>query len=269
MKEMVVEKTVVCCLLLIVGPEANHRTVLGAEPPKTAGAALRYENPKHLAGAIYAPRTKQLLFKFKRVANRSGTTLNVERDFTYPDGKLAAREHVLYEDDALISYELDEVQIGASGRATIQRTAGDPGQGSIEFQYSRQSAHQPELRTEALRKNTLTADMVGPFLAAHWEALQRGEKVKCRYIVVPRAETVGFTFIKEADSHSAPNTATVKMEASTPFASALVAPLLFTIEAAPPHRVLQYVGRSTPKIKTKGKWKDLDAVTVFDWQSAG
>jgi hypothetical protein len=32
------------------------------------------------------------------------------------------------------------------------------------------------------------------------------------------------------------------------------------------HRVLQYTGRTTPKIKFKSGWKDLDAVTVFDWK---
>jgi hypothetical protein len=36
----------------------------------------------------------------------------------------------------------------------------------------------------------------------------------------------------------------------------------------PPHHVLQYVGRTTPKVEVAGKWKDLDAVTVFDWESA-
>jgi hypothetical protein len=29
--------------------------------------------------------------------------------------------------------------------------------------------------------------------------------------------------------------------------------------------VLQYDGRTTPKLKDGSKWKDLDAATVFDW----
>jgi hypothetical protein len=48
----------------------------------------------------------------------------------------------------------------------------------------------------------------------------------------------------------------------------LVDPLYFTLEKAPPHRVLRYAGRTTPKTQVGGKWKDLDAVTVFDWDSA-
>jgi hypothetical protein len=50
--------------------------------------------------------------------------------------------------------------------------------------------------------------------------------------------------------------------------AALVNPLILTIEQAPPHRVLRYVGRTMPKIQAGGKCKDLDGVTVFDWDSA-
>ncbi len=40
------------------------------------------------------------------------------------------------------------------------------------------------------------------------------------------------------------------------------------MEKNPTNRVLQYVGRTTPKIRVGTSWKDLDAVTVFDWESA-
>jgi hypothetical protein len=58
------------------------------------------------------------------------------------------------------------------------------------------------------------------------------------------------------------------MEPGSPFVAALVDPLSFTIEQSLPHRVLEYAGRTTPKTEVKGKWKDLDAVTIFDWDSA-
>ncbi len=243
---------------------AAPSAVLSAEPPR-----LKYEEPTLLTGTIYARDTHQLLFKFKRSANRSGTKLDVRREFTYPDGKLAARERVLYEGDALISYELDELQIGASGRATIRPAREGSGQNSIEFEYTRESGGRPKLHTETLRENTLIADMVGPFLASHWDSLERGEKVRCRYIVVPRSETVGFTFTKESEAtRGGQPVVVVRMAASSRFVAALVDPLFFTMEKNPPHRVLDYAGRTTPKIQVKGKWKDLDAVTVFDWGSA-
>ena len=122
---------------------------------------------------------------------------------------------------------------------------------------------------EALRDNPLIADMVAPFLLSHWAALQRGEKVRCRYIVVPRCETVGFTFVIDSTALRAGQPVNViRMEATSPFVAALVDPLYFTFEQRPPYRVLQYAGRTTPKVQVNGQWKDLDGVTVFDWASA-
>jgi hypothetical protein len=80
---------------------------------------------------------------------------------------------------------------------------------------------------------------------------------------------VGFTFVKPSEPAGQGGDAlTVRMEASSPFVAALVDPLIFKIEKAAAHRVLQYFGRTTPKIQAGSKWKDLDAVTVFDWGSA-
>ena len=54
------------------------------------------------------------------------------------------------------------------------------------------------------------------------------------------------------------------MEPTSLVIAALVDPLYFTVEKNGPHRVLEYVGRTTPKIERNGKWKDLDAVTVYN-----
>jgi hypothetical protein len=234
------------------------------KPP--SGEALQYELPRSLTGSIYALGTTQLLYQFKRTASRSGDTLKVDRQFTYPDGRPAARERVLYHGDALVEFDLQELQLGASGSATIRRAPDDPAQGTIEFKYTGHPGARQKVGTERLRPNTLMADMVGPFLKAHWAALESGEKVKCRYLVIPRCETVGFTFVKDRDSTWRGTPAVlVRMGASSPFIAALVEPLVFTLQKAPPHRVLQYVGRTTPKIRVRDQWQDLDALTVFDW----
>jgi len=269
MKKRMLTGGALCWLAVLLGAGADGLSVLGAEAFSPVGGALIYEEPRYLAGAIYAPDSNQLLFKFKRVASRSGSRLEVRRDFTYPDGKPAARERVIYEGDALVSVELGELQVGAVGSARVRRALDEPAKGGIEFEYAKEPGGRPKVRTEELRENTLIADMVGPFLKSHWEALSRGEAVKCRYIVVPRKETVGFTFTKDAASTwRGRQVIIVRMEATSPLVAALVNPLVFTIEQAPPHRVLQYVGRTTPKVQASGKWKDLDGVTVFDWDSA-
>ena len=176
---------------------------------------------------------------------------------------------MVYEGDRLVLYELEDLQVGAKGNVRIIRDPENPLRAEIQFEYGGGNTGTQKRRTEAWVENTLINDMVGPFLAAHWDALSRGEKVKCRYIVVSRRETVGFTFVKEVDpSRRDQSEIVVRMEAGSALASVLVAPLFFTVEAAKPHRVVQYVGRTTPKLRIGGKWKDLDAVTIFDWQSA-
>lgn len=237
--------------------------------PKPPALVLAYQYPEYLEGSIYAQgaEPKRLLYRFKRVATRSGSTLSVDRDFTYPDGRIAAKEHVVYQGNALATYDLDELQIGARGTATVKPAAG--GKTIIEFQYGPSSSERTKPRTETMAGVALIADMVGPFLAAHWDSLMRGEKVRCRYIVVPRKETVGFTFKKVTEgSAETGQIITVKMEPTNAVLGLLVRPLLFTIEKSSPHRVLRYAGRTTPKVKQGNKWEDLDALTVFDWQSA-
>jgi hypothetical protein len=111
--------------------------------------------------------------------------------------------------------------------------------------------------------------MVAAFLADHWGELARGEKVKCRYVVVPRRETVGFTFTKEADTTAqGRGVLVIKMEATSLIIAALVDPVFFTVEKTGQHHILQYVGRVTPKAKIRETWEDLDALVVFDWPAS-
>ena len=131
------------------------------------------------------------------------------------------------------------------------------------------AAARPKTNSEPFRADTLVNDMVAPFLLSHWDALVAGRELKCRYIVVPRAETVGFTFKKQSETawHGR-SVYIIKMEPASLIISALVEPLFFTIEKNEPHHVVQYTGRTTPKVKSGPKWTDLDAVTVFDWDQA-
>lgn len=129
-----------------------------------------------------------------------------------------------------------------------------------------ESRRRREGRKEEGQRDTLNNEMVGLFLASHWDALMKGLEVKCRFIVVPRRETVGFRFIKESESRSRGKPIVIlRMEPTSPVIRALVDRLHFKVEKEGAHRLLEYSGRTTPKIKSGSKWKDLDAVTVFDW----
>jgi hypothetical protein len=256
-------------LVLLIGACEIGTTASGQSTSSNA-PMFKYEAPTLLTGTIYPKDASQrmALFKFKRTATRSGSKLSVVREYAYPDGKPAAREHAVYQGDDLVSYTLEELQIGARGSANLQHEPGNPLKGTVVFEYAKEvsSGDKPKTSTETLRNDTLTSDMVAPFLASHWAELEGGQKVKCRYIVVPRRETVGFTFIKESETtYEGHKAAVIRMEATSPIIARLVDPLYFTIEKDNPHRVFQFKGRTTPKLRVGSAWEDLDATTVFDW----
>jgi hypothetical protein len=245
-------------LALFIAPDAKSET-----------APFKYEEPKSLTATIYSLDRKTVLFKFSRHLTRSGNKLEAIREYIYPDGKLAARERVVYNSDDLQAYELHELQTGAYGRANVRPDPDNPARKVLSFEASKNPASgAPKQRSEPLRTDTLTYDMVGPFLVEHWDALMKGEEVKCRMIVAPRAETVGFRAVKESESQwQGKPIVNLRMEPTSPVIRALVDPLHFKVEKQSPHRVFEYTGRTTLKIKSGSKWEDLDALTVFDWST--
>ena len=163
---------------ILLGGWASQTTCSG-DATNTNGTPSKYEEPKLWLGTIYAKDSgrQQALFKFKRVATRSGARVNVLREYTYPDGKPAARERFVYEGDDLVSYALDELQIGAAGNVKVQRDPGNPARSALLFEYTKDlaSGGKPRTSTEALRDGTVTADMVAAFLVSHWASC-RGAK---------------------------------------------------------------------------------------------
>ncbi|HZR17937.1 MAG TPA: hypothetical protein VFE51_11480 [Verrucomicrobiae bacterium] len=220
--------------------------------------------------SIYARKSDppRLLFTFRRTASRSGSIIHVLREYFYPDGRTAARERVVYEGNSLKSYELEELQTGSSGTVSVSDDPRDRGHLQVTFEYSKDSSHRGHKRvvTEPANSEPLVNDMMGAFLSANYDAIARGIKVSCRYIVVSRKEIVGLSFSKQGETTYHNREALIlKLQPTNPLISVLVDPLYFIVEKAPPHRVLEYTGRTTPKINEGNRWKDLDALTVFDW----
>lgn len=245
------------------------------EPPASANSRTDAPShgqvvPKNLTASIYshdgaAPR---LLYRFKRTTHESGSNVVALREFSYPDGRLAAREKVIYRDGSFKLFELEDLQTGGAGSARVEPDPKNPARSVIAFQYSasRAGLAASSIRYEPLASNTLVNDTVGPFLASHWAQLQAGQAVRCQYVVIPRRETIGFSFKRDSQSTLRGRPVLIlKMRPANPVISALVNPLYFTVETDPPHRVLQYLGRTTPKRLEASQWKDLDALTVFDW----
>ncbi len=246
---------------------------MGAAPasPPTNGCPDVIVEPTLLTADIFAndSNPKKLLFKFQRTTTKSGITNQVLREFTYPDGSPAARERLVYEGNQLVAYEEDKLQSGDHGSAVIRPDPKHPGRRRIFFEFTTGSGADAKKTTdsEILANDTLVGDMLSPYMALHWDTLAKGTPLKFRYIVVSRKETVGFKLIKEADTTWQGKSALrVRMEPTSIVIAQLVDPLFFIVEKDAPHRVFEYTGRTTPLIRNGTKWKDLDAVTIFDWQ---
>jgi hypothetical protein len=226
-----------------------------------------YFEPAVLTGTVYskAADSKEVLFTFRRAANCSGSTVRVLREYVRPDGTVAARERVVYESGKLASLHLEEPQSGAHGSALVQHDPKNSKQQRIVFDYTED--HNAKTGNERFEPDTLVNDMIGPFIVAHWGALMSGAAVKFRYAAVTRAETVGFKFTKRSESTwRGQPVVIIGMEPTSWIIARLVEPLVFTVEKEGRHRILQYVGRTTPRMRKGNSWADLDAVTVFDWK---
>lgn len=233
-------------------------SLLAAEPD--------YLAPKLLTGSIYDKPGGRVLFTFRRTATQTGDVVSVLREFNNPDGSLAALERVRYERGRLVRFELDERQIAATGNALVELLPNQ--RQRIQFQYAPRStrADRPKRENETVREQVLISDMLPGFMTDHWDELTRGGTVKFRYLVVPRLETIAFKLKREstAELHGK-KVVRIKMEPASRLIAQFLDPLVFTVEAVPPHRILQYWGRTTPKIRSGQSWKDLDALTVFNW----
>jgi hypothetical protein len=232
---------------------------------RAAETPVDYEQPNHFTGTIYetASGTNKVLFTFRRTASRSNSTIHVMRDFSYPNGSLAARETAVFEQGRLLAFQLDERQTGARGSSTTTGvTSAKP---KLLFDWTEANGKK-KTDSEDLKPDTLIGDMLPYFIVGHWSELARGQAVNFRFIASSRLETVGFKLVKEADVMWRGNPALrLRMEPSSVVIRQIVDPLYFTVERDGAHHVLEYVGRTTPKQRDGQKWKDLDARTVYDW----
>lgn len=237
-----------------------------------AAAETDYEEPKILVGKIFAQGPgRKLLFQSQRTATRSGTTVKVVCEYTYPNGSLAARDGIIYEAGRLASFETEELQTVEKGSAVIRPEAKNPGKRKLFFQYTKGRGDSAKNSSDSESMNseneTLVDDMIPAFISTHWDTLMNGQAAKFRYIALSRTETVGFKLVKDSEAmREGKSVIRIKMEPTSLIIAALVDPLFFVVEKAAPHRVLEYIGRTTPMIKNGNGWKDLDAVTVFEWK---
>ena len=257
------------CRIALLAAGLSAGPVCLADDAQTASPeSFDFAKPKLLTATIYeiGSDRKKVLYTFRRTAIRSGSTVNVTRQFLGTNGSVAAVENVVYESGKLVSLQMREFQAQLTGSVQIAPDPKNPDRQKLVISFGSDSSP-PKSDSEKLPPDTVIDDNLYPFMLAHWDDLMQGRPVKFHFVSLEWRRTFEFRFVKTAESvQNGETVEQIKMEPVNVFVSELVNPLLFTVEKDSPHRILSYIGRTTPRIKKGKSWKYLDAETVFDWQ---
>ena len=235
-----------------------------------ASPTIDLASPAVMTGTLYeiGSNRKTVLFKYRREATRTGQLIRVEISYTLPDGSVACREHIQYQEDRLLDYQMEDLRARALGTIKIEPDPGKPKKERVFLEYHQGDPNEAksQKKSEVLQPNMVISDTVYPFILTHWDELQQGTAVKFHFICLDPATTFNFRLTREPDG-SAPDQTVVKikMEPTNLIIAHWVRPIIFTVEKAAPHRVFSYIGRTTPRTKVGGAWKGVEAEAVFDW----
>jgi hypothetical protein len=231
-----------------------------------ASPVYDYANPPLVTGTLYAVESdqKKILFTFRRTATRSGSVVQVERQFLATNGTLAAVEKIRYESNQFVSYQMQDFQARVSGAIQIEPDPQDPDQQQIYISHAK-GLNAVKGKARVLEPDTLMDDTLYPFLIEHWDDLMQGKAVKFHFVSLEWERTFEFCVAKSREStQNGRPVVEFTMKPTNFLVAAQVKPIIFTLEKNGTHRMLSYVGRTTPRVKIGKSWKLLDAETVFN-----
>ncbi len=156
----------------------------------------------------------------------------------------------------LLSYLQEQKQLGTVGILEVDGS-------EARFAFTKDG--KTKTATERVGDDLVVGPSLLGFLKRHWDKILKGEKIKARFAVMDRQETVGFEYFKVAEKMVAGRPAiVVKMKASSLIISALVDPLLFTF-SKDDATLLELEGRTIVKVKVGDKFKDFDGYTTYSY----
>ena len=123
-------QVIACGLVLLT----SGLVALGSEFTNRPAPPIAHVEPNNLTGKVFGVGAEKSppLYQYKRSASVSNQTVTVVWDYTYPDGKLAARERVTYDTGGLLSYGLSQTQTGEEGLATVCRDPRAPAKSRVD-----------------------------------------------------------------------------------------------------------------------------------------
>lgn len=214
----------------------------------------------NFTGQIYElradPKTDKPIYKMKHEEKSEGDLLNFHNVYAYPNDKDAVIEDVVLKDGTkLVSYHHQQKQLQTDAMIEVKAD-------KILFSFTKKD-HKEEKAEEKYQDNTVVGPSLVPYMQKNWDDLSAGKTVKVRLAVPDRRETVGFD-LKKHDSSTEEKLA-VKMAATNFAISMLVDPLYFYFDSKT-KKLVEMKGRTQTKREENGRFKDLDAFTVYTYE---
>lgn len=167
------------------------------------------------------------------------STLRRTMVFTDRGGKQLCSEYLVWNPGSLLLDKFESVDKRTGKVESYVRTGS-----SYVATYRKNSSSKTEKETFESEKNMMPAPMVSIFLASRIEDLSAGKEVEFRLLVAERMDTYGFQAEKTAEETvSGVKTIKVTVTASSFLIHQLAGKLSFSIEKAPPHRLMKFTGR--------------------------
>lgn len=206
---------------------------------------------------------QKLLFTYQHETANKGEMRVVTNTYKDKDGGVAAVETIEWVKDGanekVRRYHMSQKQLQAEGDVEVK-------DGKIVFTYVRDGKEKKY--DEKLTDDFIVGPSITAYLQRNWAAIARGDHIKARLAVPDRQETLGFEYFKDGEETlNGQKAFVIKMKPANFMIAAIVKPLffLYTPDGA---RLLEVRGRTQVKQNVDGKWKDLDAVTVYEYKTA-
>ena len=241
------------------GAVASETTAKSGSSP--APAPL-FEPPKTYSAKVYQSGTdhKKLLFTNDHVSVPTAKGYTFTNTYKDTDGNVVAVEttDVIRDGDQfrVHLYKISQKQTSAEGSVEVK-------DGRAYFSYTKDGKTRKS--DEAVGDDFVCGPTLLAYLHHRYDKILAGERVKARFIVLDRLETVGFEYFKEKDmEYKGQKAMMVKMKPSSFVVAAIVDPLHFIVPMDGT-RVWEVDGRTQLKYKVGDKLTDLDADTVYEY----
>lgn len=200
---------------------------------------------------IYDIDGKEKLFTL--AADRTFTADGMTYKATYKDlaGEVVGEELVETKNGVLVRYDVVRPNVKEKGNLIVKDN-------KIYFTYT--EGGKTSTAKADLKPDTLVGGTLVPFMESKLKDLLDKKDVEFKYAVWFRKEVLGFKFSQEKIEG---NNIVVKMVPTNLLYRSLVNPLYFTMDKTT-KKLISIKGRSLPKIKKDGSWRDFDGFSKYN-----